>query len=98
MATNSATSSIAIYSFNSGTGVISASPVLTRNYTTGYGTSVAWSPDGNYLAATGLASSSGVMNVYAFNLVVPTLGQVSTLPFGTSARVVNVPAATSSSR
>ncbi len=86
IASNSATASIAVYSVTNG--VLGGSPLLSRNYASGYGTSVSWSPDGNYLATTGLVSGTGTMYVYSVNSAATSSVQVSALPFGTSARTV----------
>ena len=63
-------------------------PLSSKNYASGKGTSVAWSPDGNYLATTGLVSGTGTMYVYSVNSAATSLTQISVLSFGTSARTV----------
>ena len=68
--------------------MLGTSALSTRNYASGYGTSVSWSPDGNYLATTGLVSGSGAMYVYSVNSAATSTVQVSALNFGTSARTV----------
>ncbi len=92
IATNSSTNSIAIYSFNNGNGALIATS-LTRSYAS-FATNVAWSPDGNFLAATGQNGSGATakdITIYSFNganPASPTLGAVATAPFGVNARVV----------